>query len=221
MHREVGRRLYGVVQIGLAEETPVQETVDFVLADRALDSVVGQIGDDQWDMEMPASFAMRTPNGSITLREIIGYHAYDDAWVPDMLTGRTMAEIGIDAYKGDLLGEEPKAAFTAIVEKAVAAVGAFDDPELTVHCSFGDFTAQHYLWQVTSFRGLRAHDLAKVIGVDPTLPPALVQGLWDMLSPVADEWRMYGVFGAAVPVPDDAPLQDRLIGLTGRDPYGP
>ena len=48
-----------------------------------------------------------------TLREIIGYHAYDDAWVPDMLAGRTMAEVGADAFKGDLLGDDPKAAFAA------------------------------------------------------------------------------------------------------------
>ena len=26
------------------------------------------------------------------------------------------------------------------------------------------------------------------------------------------------VFGPEVPVPDDAPLQDRLLGLMGRDP---
>jgi hypothetical protein len=57
-----------------------------------------------------------------------------------------------------------------------------------------------------------------VIGVDPTLPADLVQGLWDELSPVADEWRQMGAFPPRVAVPDDAPLQDRLLGLTGRDP---
>jgi uncharacterized protein (TIGR03086 family) len=196
----------------------VKETEVFVLADRALQSVVDRIGDDQWSLEMPASFATRAP-GPITLREVIGYHAYDDAWVPDMLAGRTMDEVGADTHKGDLLGDDPKAAFAAIVDTAVAAAEGFDDLERTVHCSFGDFSAKDYLAQITSFRGLRAHDLAHVIGTDPTLPPELVQGLWDMLGPVADEWRTYGVFGDAVPVADDAPLIDRLIGLTGRDPY--
>ena len=155
----------------------------------------------------------------VTLREIITYHAYDDAWVPDMLAGRTMAEVGVETHKGDLLGDDPKAAFTAIVDTAVGAAEGFDDLGRTVHCSFGDFRPSDYLAQVTSFRGLRAHDLAAVIGVDPTLPPELVQGLWDLLRPVAEEWRSYGVFQPAVPVPDDAPLQDRLLGLTGRDPY--
>ena len=67
---------------------------------------------------------------------------------------------------------------------------------------------------------MRAHDIAKVIGVDPDLPAALVQGIWDEVSPHAEEWRTIGVFPPAVPVPDDAPLLDRLLGLTGRDPDG-
>jgi hypothetical protein len=199
----------------------MQESRIFELADRALDAVVGRIRDDQWDTTVPPWFATSADNRTPSLREIVAYHAYDDAWVPDMLAGRTMAEVGEQAYKGDLLGDDPRTSFSRIVDAAVAAALAADDPDLTVHCSFGDFTAQQFLWQANSFRGLRAHDIARVIGLERTaqvLPDELVQGLWDELSPVADEWRTYGVFPAAVPVPDDAPLLDRLLGLTGRDP---
>ncbi len=191
----------------------------FVLADRTLAGVVDRIAEDQWAMPMPPSFARRDTDQVPTLREIIGYHAYDDAWVPDMLAGRTMAEAGTDRFDGDLLGEDPRAAFAAIVDQACAAALAVDDLERTVHCSFGDYPTREYFWQVTGFRGLRAHDIAKVLGLDPTLPPDLVQGLWEQISPHAEEWRSYGVFGPAVPVAADAPLQDRLLGLTGRDPY--
>jgi uncharacterized protein (TIGR03086 family) len=194
------------------------ETETFVLADRALEGVVARIGDDQWDMPMPKSFQRRASDEVPTLRAIIGYHAYDDAWVPDMLAGRTMDEVGQDAFKGDLLGDDPKAGFAAIVAKACAAAEQLDDLERTVHCSFGDFPAREYLWQINSFRGLRAHDIAVVIGVDPQLSEALVQGIWDEVSPHAEEWRSYGVFPAAVPVPDDASLLDRLLAITGRDP---
>lgn len=189
----------------------------FVLADLALDHVVQQIGDDQWEMAMPASFARRD-GSSQSLREVINYQAFDDAWVPDMLAGRTIDEAGKDKFDGDLLGDEPKAAFKAIVDKACAAATELDDLDRTVHCSFGDYPAREYLWQINGFRGLRAWDIAKVIGVEPDLSADLVQGLWDELSPNADAWREIGVFGPAVPVPDDAPLLDRLLGITGRDP---
>ncbi len=66
-----------------------------------------------------------------------------------------------------------------------------------------------------------ARDIARVVGVDSGLPADLVQGIWEEISPHAEEWRAIGVFPAAVPVPADAPLLDRLLGLTGRDPYAP
>jgi hypothetical protein len=196
----------------------MSETETFVLADHALEAVVAQVRDDQWDMSMPESFQRSGSEKVPTLREIIGYHAYDDAWVPDMLAGRTMDEVGSDAFKGDLLGADPVASYSAIVAKACAAAEQLDDLERTVHCSFGDFKAREYLWQINFFRGIRAHEIAGVIGVDSHLPDALVQGMWDEVSPRAEEWRSFGVFQAAVPVSDDAPLLDRLLGLTGRDP---
>lgn len=198
----------------------MNEPAVFIKAEHALKAVVDQIRDDQWAMVMPPDFATSGVKGPITLREVINYHAYDDAWVPDMLAGRTMDEVGREAFKGDLLGDDPKNSFASIVATACAATNALSEADLgrTVHCSFGDFPAREYLWQITMFRGLRAHDIAKAIGADPTLPEDLTQGLWDQLSPVAEQWRAFGVFGPKVEVPDDAPLQARLLGLTGRQP---
>ncbi len=189
----------------------------FVLADTALSSVVSQIGAEQWDMTMPADFPTSSTE-PLTLRAVVDQHAYEDAWVPDMLAGRTMDDVGADAYKGDLLGEDRIAAFAAIVATAVASVQAFDDADLenVVHCSFGDFSAHDFLLQCNAFRGLRAREIALVIGVDPTLPDELVQGLWEELEPVADDWRQWGVFPARIEVPADAPLLARLLGLVGR-----
>ncbi len=190
----------------------------FVLADEALVAVVDQIRDEQWSQPLPEGFLTIQTGPRPTLREVINYHAHDDAWVPDMLAGRTMDEAGRDTFDGDLLGADPKASFAAIAKEACAAVRNLDDLDRIVHCSFGDYPAREYFWQINGFRGLRAHDLARVIGVEPTLPDELVQGLWDEISPNAEEWRAIGVFPAAVPVPDDAPLLHRLLGLTGRDP---
>ena len=194
----------------------MREAEVFVLADRALNDVIQQVKDDQWTMAIPADFAMRGVDHTPTLREVVNYHAYDDAWVPDMLAGRTMDEAGRDKFDGDLLGADPKSSFAAIVDTACAAAAELDDPDRIMHCSFGDFSAREYFWQINGFRGLRAHDLALVIGVEPRLPDELVQGIWDEISPHVEEWRAIGVFPAAVPVPEGVPLLDRLLGITGR-----
>ncbi len=191
----------------------------FVLADHALNRVVQQIAEDQWTIATPEAFMrMHRPGPPPTVRMIIGHHASDDAWVPDTIAGRTMDEVGKDKFAGDLLGDDPKAAFAAIVEIACAAVSQCDDLDRTVHLSFGDYKAREYLWQINLFRGMRTWDIAKLLGIDPALPDDLVQGLWDEVTPVAEEWRKIGVFGPAFTVPDDAPLMQRLLAITGRDP---
>jgi len=184
----------------------------FILADEALKNVVDQIRDDQWDQKVPDDM---TRKPGTTLRQTTNYHAYDDAWVPDVLAGKTIVEVG-DKYDGDLLGDHPKLNFAAIVETAVLTVRDFDDLERIVHLSYGDYPAREYLKHVTSFRGLRVYDIAKFIGADTTMPDDLVQGLWDEIAPDAEQWRQMGVFGPAIAVPESAPLQDRLMGLTGR-----
>ncbi len=198
--------------------SPMTPQQAFAAADRALDRVVQQISDEQWDLPLPDDFQRRGGDGAPTLRDVIGYHAYDEAWIPDVLAGRTVEQVGPTAYDGDLLGADPRAAFAHLVEQGVAAVEALEDLDRVLHFSYGDFPARDGLWHVISFRGLRAVDLARVIGVDDTLDAELVQAMWDAFLPEADFWRSMGVFGPEVPVAADAPLQQRLLGLTGRPP---
>ncbi|WP_432485323.1 DinB family protein [Kineococcus esterisolvens] len=194
------------------------ERTVFVLADEALLAVVRQVREDQWDLRTRGVVTTSDPGSDPTLRELVGYHAYDDAWVPAMLAGRTMAEVGEDAHRGDLLGADPVAAFERIAQDAIAAARALDDLDRTVHCSFGDYSARDYLWQVISFRALRAVEIARLIGVDDRLEPALVDPLLSYLRVHAEEWRAWGVFGPALPAPQDASAQEELLALTGRRP---
>ena len=187
----------------------------FILADQALLHVVEQIRDDQWDLVVPVEIAPRQPG--ITLRQVINYHAYDDAWVPDTLAGKTIEEVGA-SHDGDLLGDDPKASFARIVATAVDEVRAFTDLDKTVHLTYGEWPAREYLTHITHFRGSRVYDLSTFLGLDTTMPADLLQGLWDELVPRAEQWREFHVLGPSVEVPDDAPLQDRWLGLTGRDP---
>ena len=200
----------------------MNEAEVFVLADRALAAVVARIRPDQWDMPMPPSFARR---GSDERADVARDHQ-----LPRLRRRLGARHAGRPHHGGGRRHEVRRRPpgrharsqrFEAIVAAACAAASARDRlRRASAHLSFGDYTVREYFWQINSFRGLRAHDIAKVIGVEPALPPELVQGIWDEVSPHAEEWRTIGVFPAAVPVPEDAPLLDRLLGLTGRDPDG-
>ena len=58
-----------------------------------------------------------------------------------------------------------------------------------------------------------------------THAPTSADKLWENLKyfleiivPIADMLRDFGVFRPKIEVPDNAPLQDKLLGLTGRQP---
>lgn len=61
-------------------------------------------------------------------------------------------------------------------------------------------------------------DLARATG-QPYAPDTVsLESSYGLLAPSADERPPGGIFGPVVPVPADAPLLDRVIGLSGRDP---
>src|SRR5215467_15064340 len=99
----------------------------FILSERALSNVIDQIQDQQWTQTTPDWFQTGR-QGKPTLRAIINYHTYDSAWVPDVLAGKIMAEVG-NTYDGDLLGTDPKASYRRYSEQAIAAALQLKDPE--------------------------------------------------------------------------------------------
>ncbi len=202
----------------------MNEIETFARADRTLQSVIDEVSDEQWDMSLPSDFPTRDDH-RYTLRDIVVYQAYDEAWIPTMMAGTRIEEAGAETFGGpfdnDLLAGDPAARFGELVERSIVAVEALDEATLderTVHYSYGDYLAREALWHAIVFRTMRAHDLAEVIGVDSDLPDDLVQATWEIVEPNAEEWRRIGVFGPEVDVASDAPLQDRLLGLTGRQP---
>ncbi|GAB3270513.1 DinB family protein [Arthrobacter pigmenti] len=63
-------------------------------------------------------------------------------------------------------------------------------------------------------------DIAAASGQEFTCPPHLLEAAYEFLqaSVAENPQGTPGLFDAPVPVADDAPLEDRVIGLTGRDP---
>jgi hypothetical protein len=135
-----------------------------------------------------------------------------------MLAGRTMEEVGRDAYDGDLLGDDPHGSITRIAERARAAAGRVTDRDAVVHCAYGDVPVWDYFWQLNVARTLAAHDIARHLGAESPVSEELAKAMWEGTKPLADMWRSIGVFRKEVPMPDGASWRDRFLGLTGRRP---
>lgn len=64
-------------------------------------------------------------------------------------------------------------------------------------------------------------DIARASGQPYECDPALLDAVHNFVAQFSEpgqEAAREGLFGPVVDVPDDAPLLDRVIGLTGRDP---
>ncbi|WIB61208.1 maleylpyruvate isomerase N-terminal domain-containing protein [Curtobacterium sp. MCLR17_007] len=86
-----------------------------------------------------------------------------------------------------------------------------------VHLETDVVTAGEYLAEQTSDITIHTWDLARATGTDDSLPDELVQAVWQHFEPQMESLASTGLYAAPVEVPDDAPLQVRLLAVTGRD----
>lgn len=128
--------------------------------------------------------------------------------------GDTLHErAGVTPVLSGRVSEDPRAAFRGIRE---AVQRVLEDPATPSEVA-------EYLDSALSF-DLAQHwwDLAKATGQDATMDPEEVELIWEALSPLSSRWWKWqvdnGYYAPAVSVPEDAPLQDRVLGLIGRDP---
>ncbi|WP_374984947.1 TIGR03086 family metal-binding protein [Streptomyces fradiae] len=173
-------------------------------------SHVHAVRDEQWDAP--------TPCAEWSVRDLVNHLTGEQLWVPDLVReGRTVAEVG-DAYDGDVLGDDPVAAWDRAAEgarRAFAEEGALDR---TVALSSGDTAATAYCSQMVMDAVVHSWDLARAIGADERLPGPLVDLAYREVAPYADSLAASGLFADPVPSPPDADAQTRLLNLLGRRP---
>ncbi|HEX2039273.1 MAG TPA: TIGR03086 family metal-binding protein [Acidimicrobiales bacterium] len=169
---------------------------------------VERIGPDDWSRPTPCT--------EWDVRAVVNHMAYENRWAPELVAGRTVEEVGT-RFDGDLLGDDPKGAWRASMDEAIAAFAAPDALDRTVHLSFGDFPGREYLSQLTSDLAVHAWDVAKGIDGDDTLDPDVVAFVWGLWQGREELIRGSGVFGPPVEVADGADLQTRLLAFLGRD----
>jgi len=106
---------------------------------------------------------------------------------------------------------------------AAEQAAAFAEPGATERmCAHpaGDFPGTVLLGFRIGDYAVHAWDLARAIGADETLNQELVAHVWEGIQPRMPMMAAVGVFGEGPTgtVPEDAPLQIRLLDATGRRP---
>lgn len=170
---------------------------------------VHAVGPDQWSAPTPCT--------DWTVRDIVNHLTSEQLWVPPLLGGATVEQVG-SRFDGDVLGADPVSAWDSAATAARAALAEPGAVERTVHLSYGDRPAEFYVRELTSDLLLHAWDLARALGTDETLDAELVDAVLASTEPHASELAASGLFAPPVPVPAGADPQTRLIALSGRTP---
>ena len=172
------------------------------LAD-AFQTKVANVGPDQWSNPSPCE--------EWDVRDLVG-HVVD---VHGMLLGPLDREVS----PGPSVADDPIGAFKAARADVEAVL---DDPALAGYEYDGLLGRTTVGTTIDRFLGfdlvVHGWDLARATGQDETMDRGEVERIWGMAESLGDNLRRSGVCGPEVPVSADAPLQDRLLGLLGRDP---
>ncbi|MET0458270.1 MAG: TIGR03086 family metal-binding protein [Ilumatobacteraceae bacterium] len=172
------------------------------LAD-AFQDKVGRVQPEQWTNPSPCE--------EWDARGVVG-HVID-------VHGMMLGPLDRQLSPAPPVAEDPAGAFAAARADVEAVL---DDPELAGTEYDGAFGRTRVDQTIDGFLGfdlvVHGWDLARATGQDDTIAPDRVEAIWGMAQGLGDNLRRPGVCGPAVVVADDAPLQDRLLGLLGRDP---
>lgn len=183
----------------------------FLASDAALRNVVDRIHPDDLAKPVPAEWS-QTANP--TMRDILKAHAYDEAWIPGVLAGTSVAD-GDDWRDRDLLGADPIAAYDSLNDTATAAVREGVAPGSTFRFTYGEHPAQDGFVHLATYRAFQAWSIAKHLGIPFHLSPEVIAGMNEHVVPNVDEWRGWGVFPPAIDPPAEADDETRLLCTVG------
>ncbi|WP_405808385.1 TIGR03086 family metal-binding protein [Streptomyces sp. NBC_00210] len=163
---------------------------------------------DQWDDSTPCT--------EWSVRDLVNHLTAEQLWVPDLVTdGLSTEEVG-EAYEGDVLGDNPRAAWDTAARAARRAFAAPGALEQTVRLSYGEAPAVAYCAQMITDAVVHGWDLSRAIGAPERLPDALVGFALEEVTPYAAELSKSGLFAAPIEPPPADSHQARLLALLGR-----
>ena len=111
----------------------------------------------------------------------------------------------------------PEAALRAITGSILSKLRSMGLEEI-VDSPFGPVGAGDFVMFPMADLFIHEWDLAKATNQDARLDSQLAEVCMRVVTPASEAGRASGAFAAAVLVPTDASFQDRLLGVSGRQP---
>ncbi len=154
-----------------------------------------------------------TPDTDWNVRDLVSHVIEEQQWVPHLLAGRTIkqARKDIEPLGDDLVAEWRLYSFAATEAWDAAPADAM------VALSYDTVPVSDYLREQVSDVTIHSWDLARAVGAPEELDDELVEAVWTVFEPQKETLAASGLYAQPVPLPDDAPLQWRLLAVTGRD----
>jgi len=170
-----------------------------------LTTLVDAVG-DRWDAP--------TPCADWSVHDLVNHLTAEQLWVPELLEGRTIVEVG-DAFGGDVLGDDPGGAWRRAIGAAMDAFAHEGALGRTVALSVGPRAAREYLDELVVDLAIHGWDLATALHLDETIDPLTVDRLLIEWSDRTDELG-HPLFAEPLPSADSDDPQTRLLALFGR-----
>jgi uncharacterized protein (TIGR03086 family) len=156
-----------------------------------------------------------TPDAEWDISDLARHVIREQQWVPLLLAGKSIDEVGdeIDAIDDDdLIGEWQRWSQIATVAWESAP---FD---MSVQLSYDTVAMHDYLKEQTADVAIHSWDMARATHTDEHLDDLLVEATWTIFEPQRETLAATGLYEEPVGVGEDAPLQWKLLAITGRDP---
>jgi len=135
-------------------------------------------------------------------------------WFPAFLSAG-----GVELPRGPSIDDDPVEAWRVHADGVQSLLDGPDADRPFTHPRAGSHALDQAIDMFyTSDVFMHTWDVARATGQDDRLDPDLCAQLLEGMTQMEDLLRSSGQYGPAVPVPDDAPVQDRMIGFIGRDP---
>jgi uncharacterized protein (TIGR03086 family) len=154
-----------------------------------------------------------TPDKEWSVADLVRHVVQEQQWIPPLLAGLSIEQAQRQVAP---LGDDLAAEWRIHSERATTAWQ--DAPaDASVQLSYDTVTVLDYLREQVSDVTIHSWDLARATAATEELDDALVRAVWTVFEPQQDALEASGLFDSPVPMPADAPLQSRLLALTGRD----